>query len=127
MRFVLEHERQRTLRFATLQGSFGESLLKRHPWLRNVESLVWLEPATERGPERVFVKSDGTLKVAKYLGGVWRLSALAYLIPRRIRDAVYDFVARHRHRLAGVAPQCLAPDDHTRRRFLDENPKQLSS
>ena len=121
VQFVLRHDRKtQSLRFASLQSDIGAALMERRADLRAIDSVIWLEPATEREPERVLVRSAAVLRVLQYLGGSWAfLATLGALVPRSIRDALYDFVARHRQRLAGRGPSCLVPTPAQRARFLD--------
>ncbi len=84
-----------------------------------MDSVVWYEPATEKRRERVLVRSDAGLAAVAYLGGIWRLlAAPARWIPRPIRDAVYNMVARNRHRLA-ENQVCLVPTPQQQVRFID--------
>jgi predicted DCC family thiol-disulfide oxidoreductase YuxK len=119
VQFVLRHERRsRTLRFARLEGPTGVALRARRPELAGVDSLVWLEPASSDRAEQVWVRSRGARAVGHYLGGVWRaLAALGALVPARVLDAGYDWVARHRRELARDA--CVLPTPEQRHRFLD--------
>jgi len=94
VQLVLRHERRHTLQFAALQSQFGAAVARRHPALRTVDSVVWFEPEQSGKPEQVFVRSEAALRVAAYLGGWWRLVALARLVPPPLRDAAYDLVAR---------------------------------
>src|SRR5881628_3303309 len=103
VQFVLRHERggvgaHRTLRFAPLQGTRGRELLGRHPDLQRIDSLIWYEPASAGRSERL-------------------LAVVARIIPRPLRDAAYDWVARHRHQIAAEA--CLVPTPEQRVRFVD--------
>ncbi len=125
VRFVLRHETQGTLLFAPLQGTFGAEILARHPELAAVDSMIWLDPADpERGTaEQASIRSNAALRVVRYLGGWWRLLLAGYLVPRQVRDALYVWVARHRHRMRrgemdGDGDRCEIPDDSVRRRFL---------
>ena len=119
VQLVLRHDRRRTLRFAALQGQFGEAVRARHPELRRIDSVVWVDPAASGKPGRVLVRSDAALQVARYLGGWWRLLEVGRLVPRPVRDAAYDLIARHRHTLSGGGPACLVPAPEERERFLD--------
>jgi predicted DCC family thiol-disulfide oxidoreductase YuxK len=119
VQFILDHERTRTLRFATLQGSVGRDLITRHPELIEIDSVVWLEPGSRQANERVYVRSDAVLRVASYLGGFLRIGGLARVIPRWARDAAYDFVAKHRHLLTRGPASCRLPRAEDRARFLD--------
>ena len=119
VRFILDHERSHTLRYATLQGKSGAALIERHPYLSEIDSVIWVEPDAGKRTEQVFVRSDAALRVARYLGGFWRIGLLACVIPRRVRDAVYDFVARHRYRLTRMPASCRVLNGQDRSRFLD--------
>ena len=119
VQLVLRHDRRGSLRFAALQGAFGRGVRSRHPELEGVDSVVWVEPAEDGRTERVLVRSDDALRVARYLGGPFNLARVAGLLPRAVRDAAYALVARHRHRLTAGGPRCLVPPPDARERFLD--------
>jgi predicted DCC family thiol-disulfide oxidoreductase YuxK len=119
VQFVLRHDRRGTLRFAALQGDFGRAVRARHPELEDVDSMVWVEPEGPGSAERVLVRSDAALRVARYLGGPFHLARISALLPRGVRDSAYALVARHRHRLTPGGPRCLVPPPAVRARFLD--------
>jgi predicted DCC family thiol-disulfide oxidoreductase YuxK len=114
---ILRHDRRGTLRFAPLQGELGAAVVSRHPELESVDSMIWVESASGSA-ERVTVRSSAALRVAAYLGGIWRVLLLGYVLPAPIRDALYDFVARHRHHLMGHRDNCLVVTPELRSRFL---------
>ena len=122
VQLVLRHDQRQVLRFAPLQGAFGAAVRSRHPELAQVDSVVWVEAPDGGAAERVLVRSDAALRVAQYLGGWFRLARVAGVLPRPVRDAVYDLIARHRHRLSGDGPSCLVPGPEVRSRFLDQAP-----
>lgn len=52
---------------------------------------------------KVYYKSDAVLRHLQILGGVWRLfGTLGLIIPLRLRNAVYDYVGRHRYAWFGA-------------------------
>ena len=108
------------MRFAPLQGAFARELLARHPEVRSVDSLVLVERnrGAEPDAERVAVRSEAVLAIARYLGGAWRAAQILHLVPRAARDAGYDFVARFRYRLFGRYDACPLPSPDVRARFL---------
>lgn len=118
VQLVLRHDRKGTLKFAALESPFGRAVRDRHPELAQVDSVVWYDPPDGGTGERVLTRSTAALRVARYLGGKWRLLTLARLIPSGIRDRAYDLVARHRHQLSRGGPQCLVPTPEQRARFL---------
>ena len=117
VQFVLRHDvSARTLRFASLQGPTGAAVRARHPALASTDSVVWLESIDDSAP---LVRSDAALRVLRYLGGAWSaLETLARIVPKSIRDGVYDLVARHRHRLSADGAACVIPTAEERARYF---------
>jgi len=116
---VLRHDRRKNMMFAALQGGYGKSILTRHPELNGIDSLVFVEPLDFAYLEQVFVRSDAALRVARYLGWPWKLALAAYLIPRPVRDFLYDQFAKRRYRWFGKYEKCMLPPPEVRERFLD--------
>lgn len=64
-------------------------------------------------------RSTAALRLAWSLRAPRRWLAPPLLrIPRPLRDAAYDWVARHRDRWFGRRDECLAPTPEIRARFL---------
>ena len=113
VRFVLARDPGERFAFAPLQSAKGRELLTRvglpadaHP------SIVLIEG------ERSFEKSDAVLRIVTGLSGLWPIFALLRVIPRKLRDAVYDWVAANRYRWFGQRAECAVPTPEQRRRFL---------
>lgn len=117
VRFILKHDKRKTMRFASLQSDFARAILNRHPQLKEIDSLVLLESA-DTPEEILFVQSAGVFKIAEYLGGAWTIGSLFRILPNSLLDAAYDFLARHRHSLFGRYDACPIPSPETRSRFL---------
>lgn len=115
VRFVLaEDPSGAAFRFAPLQG---ETFEQRVPPERRAELPDSIVVETHDGA--LLVRSAAFIHILRRLGGAWRvLAAILAVVPRPVRDAVYDFVARVRYRIFGrpddVCP--LVPPD-LRKRF----------
>ena len=103
--FVMKHDPERKIQFASAQSALGQRLyaaceLPIDDSYLLIDSNGW------------HIKSDGYFEVAKHLGGWWRLAAVFRLIPRGLRDWVYDKVALHRYRWFGKVAYCelLSPE-----------------
>jgi predicted DCC family thiol-disulfide oxidoreductase YuxK len=96
VKFVLKHDHSGTaFRFAPLQGETIKSLLAPEQRASLPDSFVVL---TRGGT--LLARSNASLHVMRRLGGAWRpLANVLGLIPRALRDVVYDFVARVRYRV----------------------------
>ena len=119
VQFILRHDRRGTLKFATLQGDFAREVIARHPEVAGVDSLVLVGRDVASGEERVFVRSEGALEVARYLGGTWLVARGVAIVPRFLRDWAYDAFARIRYRVFGRYDSCPIPTPEQRARFID--------
>jgi predicted DCC family thiol-disulfide oxidoreductase YuxK len=117
VQLILDHDRRGEMRFAALQSDYGQAVVKRYPELRGVDSVVFVERGA--GGERIYVRSEAALKVAAYLGGLWKLFLAAKVIPGRLRDYLYDLFARNRYTFFGKYDTCMLPPPEVRARFLD--------
>lgn len=116
VQFVLAHDRRGVVRFAARDGEAGRALRARHR-LEAVESLLWVD--LRDGREVVYVYSDAVLQTAHYLGGAYRaLAALGGVVPRVLRDPVYNLIARMRRRILGGAAACHLPRPQELARML---------
>ncbi|GLP73009.1 hypothetical protein TUM20983_01190 [Mycobacterium antarcticum] len=118
VKFVLRVDRVGTMQFAALESDFGVAVRERHPELAGVDSVVYVE-SPESAEERVLVRSEAALRVARYLGGPWRvLGAVAGVIPAPVRDFLYDRFAAVRYRVFGRVDSCAFPAPDVRSRFI---------
>jgi predicted DCC family thiol-disulfide oxidoreductase YuxK len=112
VKLVLKFDRRRTMRFAALESPAAIPLLAAHPELAGIDSIVLIEG------NRASARSTAVLRVLAYLGWPWKLFLVGYLIPREIRDSLYDVVAFWRYRLFGKYEACPLPPPEARERFL---------
>ena len=114
VQFVLDHEPGGGIQFASLQSEVGRVALAEHGLdAEAIDSVVFIDQGRAR------VQSDAALAVAARLDAPWKWLALGRVVPRTIRDGVYDWVARNRYRWFGTRDACRLPTPQTRARFLD--------
>ena len=103
--------------FAPLQSDLARRLLAAHGGLpAGTDSIVVLDGAGP-GAQRSGPRGRGRLNTP------WPfLARLARLVPRGLRDAVYDGVARGRYRWFGRRDVCALPQTTAADRFLDGPP-----
>ena len=108
--FLIGRDRHSRLQFAPLQGRAAAQLAL--PPGESLTTVVLVEGDTIR------YRSDAALGAIGRVGGPWALLTVLGLVPRRMRDAVYDWVARHRYGWFGVRAECRVPTAEERSRFL---------
>lgn len=111
--FILERDSKSIFRFASLQSEAGQELLRRFRLpTEEHRSLVLVEG------DRFFTRSSAALLIARRLDGFWPLLYAFIVVPRFLRDAVYDLFARNRYRWFGRRDTCRVPTPEERGRFL---------
>lgn len=111
---VVRLDRQGRFRFATAQSPFGETLFRKHG-LRTDSyetNLVLIDGVA-------FTRLDSFVAVMAELGWPWRAAKTLLLLPRPLRDWLYERVARNRNALFGRKDSCEVPSPELRERFLD--------
>jgi predicted DCC family thiol-disulfide oxidoreductase YuxK len=113
VQFLLRHDREQRLLFATVQSDPGRALLERTGIdAIDPESFVLVDG------ERYWTETAAALRVADALGWPWRLAWIGWLIPSPLRDALYRCVARNRYRWFGRREVCFIPDPEDSTRFI---------
>lgn len=111
--FVLRHDRARRFRLASMQGDVGATLFREH-------GIDPCDPSTILmiDGDRVLRNSDAVLAIYGGLGWPWRIAGALRVVPRRLRDPVYRWVARNRYRIFGRRETCWVPAPEHRDRVL---------
>jgi predicted DCC family thiol-disulfide oxidoreductase YuxK len=66
----------------------------------------------------VYQKSTAALRVLRYFPWHWQELRIFRIIPRFLRDAIYDFIAKNRYKWFGKKESCMIPNEDVRNRFL---------
>jgi predicted DCC family thiol-disulfide oxidoreductase YuxK len=113
VRFVAARDTERRFRFTAIQSGYGTRLAR----------AFGIDPedpdtnAVIHGGVAYF-KSDAALTVLSLLPGWGSVRALR-LVPKPLRDAVYNLVARNRYRIFGKYEECFVPDAGMRARVME--------
>ena len=114
VQFVIRRDKKGSFRFASLQGRSGQQYLQQyHLPVDDFNSFVLIEN------NKVYTRSTAAQRVARQLGGGWKLLYGFIVIPRFIRDAMYNLVAKNRYRWFGKKEACMIPSPELKARFLD--------
>jgi predicted DCC family thiol-disulfide oxidoreductase YuxK len=120
VQFVLRRDRDGMFRFAWLQGETARRVLERHGVGSGEMDTVYVVVNFESSEERLLARSDAVGFVLGQFGWAWQaVSVLLRMVPRFLRNAGYDAVARNRYRLFGRSEVCRVPGELDRGRFID--------
>jgi predicted DCC family thiol-disulfide oxidoreductase YuxK len=108
--YMMARDRLALFRFATLQSAIAAERLGAAALAEDSIALV--------DGAHVYRRSDAVLRAVSRLGGVFAAAQLLRIVPVRLRDAVYDFVAARRYKVFGRSETCRLPSPEERARFL---------
>ena len=113
VQFVIRRDTRDVFRFGSLQSSKAQELLKRaEADSTGLTTIVVLEGGD------VFTESEAVLRIAKELGGAWKLFTVFNAVPKFIRDRLYRIVSRMRYRVFGKRQSCMVPTPELTAKFL---------
>jgi predicted DCC family thiol-disulfide oxidoreductase YuxK len=124
VKFILTRDPGAHFRFCAIQSSAAQPLLQR-AGISQEDALTSFVLLGSSASAPVLRRSDAALAIASRLTWPWPLLAAAgALVPRLLRDAVYDCVASRRYQWFGKVGgeeegSCLSPMPHILRRFVD--------
>jgi predicted DCC family thiol-disulfide oxidoreductase YuxK len=104
-RFMARHPVTPPFRLVAMQSDEGRKLLVAHCIDPEDPSTFLVIDAGQ-----VRRESDGAIHVVTVLGGAWRCFAIARVVPRGLRDALYRLLARNRYRWFGRRQVCYLPE-----------------
>lgn len=112
MTFILNHERDNDLCFASLQSDFTKDLFEKHQWKQpNLDTFYLFIDG------KLLDRSDAALEVAKHLKTPYSWLRIFRFVPRGLRDLVYNLIAANRQKVA--FKKCMIPSTDQAKRFLD--------
>lgn len=123
VRWFLRHDRRDRLRFAASDSTALAGLLGRHGIdggeTPDGPGSLLMARGVGTVHEEILSRSTAALAMLAELPGGWPVvAATLRMIPLRLRDAVYDLVARNRYRLRGRLQACPIPTAAEREHFL---------
>lgn len=101
VRFILKHDTREQFLFSSLQSDASKKLLLHLNYkIRQMNSILLVENG------EIHEKTDAVLKIASGLRFPWHLATVFRIVPRKLRDNIYDYVARNRYKWFGKKDRC---------------------
>ncbi|PKA15532.1 thiol-disulfide oxidoreductase DCC family protein [Leptospira haakeii] len=112
---LLDLDKGKKLKFASLQSEYAKKLIQSKTLeekIRGIDSILFWD-----GKE-IHIKSNAIIEICDKLGGFWKILKLSYILPRPIRNLLYDLIAKNRYRLFGKRESCRMPTPELKERIL---------
>ena len=114
VQFIIRHDKKNIFMFTSLQSDAGQKLLAQYNFpLGELNSFILIEN------NKAYTRSSGALKVVKKLKGLWPLLYGFMIVPKFLRDGVYNWVGKNRYKWFGKQDACMIPTPELKARFLN--------
>ncbi|MFD0762019.1 thiol-disulfide oxidoreductase DCC family protein [Lutibacter aestuarii] len=111
--FIIKHDKKKYFLFASLQSDAAKEILLHHSLNKIIfDSIILIEDTI------VYEKSTAVLRIAKKLNNGFQLLYIFILIPKILRDKIYDYIAKNRYKWYGKKNTCMLPSKDLKSRFL---------
>ena len=112
--FAIKRDRKNKLKFTPLQGQTAKQLLpKFHINPSSLSSVIFIDNG------KAYTQSSAAIQICKHLDGGWKLFYALIIIPKFMRDGLYNIIARNRYKWFGKKESCMIPTPELKERFLD--------
>jgi predicted DCC family thiol-disulfide oxidoreductase YuxK len=112
VQFIIKRDKKAIFRFAPIQSDTGKELARKYNVSLNIDSLILIEHS------KCYYKSSAVFRICKRLKGSWKLLYMLIVIPKPLRDYLYDYVAKNRYKWFGKKTECMMPLPDIKNRFL---------
>jgi predicted DCC family thiol-disulfide oxidoreductase YuxK len=113
-RMIHRFDKAGEIRICPIQTDRGKALLEANG-LDSLDPDSWLFIADGQ----TYHNFDAVIRLGERCGGIGRVTSVLRMLPKRLRDPLYYFIARNRYRMFGRADMCALPDPAFRARLIE--------
>lgn len=111
--FSMRCNKNKNLRYASLQGNTGKALREQFNIPASIDSLIFIENG------KASIYSSAALGICKHFSYPAKLLYIFILIPAFIRDPLYKWIASNRYKWFGKSKTCRIPSQKEKDFFLE--------
>ncbi len=113
VQWLIKRDPKGVFRYAALQSEQGQVLLKQYNLPTDEISTVVM--ITDN---KAYTHSDVGIEIMRMLGGWYYPFYVFKLVPKFIRNPIYNWIARNRYNWFGQQESCMIPTPELKERFL---------
>ena len=98
--FIIRNDRKKQFRFVALQSESGKKFAQKFNFSSGTDSVILILN------KKVYYESEAVLIIASLLNFPWNMAKVFYLIPKKMRDNIYKWIAGNRYKWFGKRSSC---------------------
>ncbi len=112
--FVIKNNKKNNLKFSALQGIAAKEILVKFGLnTTNLTSVILVKD------DKIYTQSSAVFYISKELNWPWKILYAFLIIPKFIRDFIYNLFAKNRYKWFGKKETCRIPTKEEREKFID--------
>jgi len=113
--FIIKNDKNHDFKLCSVQSEEGRKILSHFKYpTEYFETMIYVEG------DKCYQKSDAFFQIIYILGMPWRLLYIFRVLPKVLRDWLYDRIALNRYKLFGKYNYCNLPSPDHEERYLRE-------
>lgn len=110
--FLLKYDRKKQFRFASIQSKAAKLLFRKFQIPAETDSVILIKS------NQVYFESDAAIEIAGMLSFPWKMVVVFRIIPKKMRDNIYQWIAKNRYRWFGKRDICRIPATLEKESFI---------
>lgn len=111
--FILKNDVNDKFLFASLQSEYGSKQLEKHK-ISHIASDTFILIDNDN----YYIKSDAAFLILNDLKHWLKFFKFLKIIPKSVRDLVYDYIAKNRKKLFRKKFYCMIPNEQIKSKFI---------
>jgi len=114
VQFIIKHDKKDIFRFVALQSDLGKEICNYMGVDQTkIDSIILYNPGVA-----YYYKSSAIIEIGNDLGGIYNLLSVFKILPEKLRNFIYDYIAKNRYKWYGKKESCMIPTPQLRAKFL---------
>jgi predicted DCC family thiol-disulfide oxidoreductase YuxK len=114
VQFIIKHDKKDIFRFVALQSEMGKEICNYIGVDQSkIDSIILYNPGIA-----YYYKSSAVLEIGEDLGGIYSLASVLKIFPEKLRNHIYDYIAKNRYNWYGKKESCMIPTPELKNKFL---------
>lgn len=114
VQFIIKHDKKDIFRFTALQSDLGKEICSYISVDQTkIDSIILYNPGVA-----YYYKSSAAIEIANELGGIYSLISIFKILPEKLRNYIYDYIAKNRYKWYGKKESCMIPTPELKVKFL---------
>jgi predicted DCC family thiol-disulfide oxidoreductase YuxK len=110
--FLLKRDRKKQFRFASIQSEAAQLLFRKYQIPAETDSVILIKS------NKVYIESDAAIEIAGMLDFPWKMGVIFRIVPKKMRDNIYRWIAKNRYKWFGKRDICRIPDPTEKESFI---------